>query len=206
MKKPILVKKLEAKTLPSEGTVSFEGALVEDQDATGAEFDELRLEQCEMQDMIFNETSTEETMLVDCIIKRSCFAGAKLKEPFLARVEFVSCRLQGVQADVCVIRDTYFRSSKIQSGNFRYGKLKDVVFEDCDLLDADFVGTQLECVTFNKCNLNGVDFSQAQLKDVRLGGSTIESIRIASDSLKKVTVDTSQALYLASIFGLNIED
>ena len=61
-------------------------------------------------------------------------------------------------------------------------------------------------VSFENCDLKDSQFSQAKLNNVYLKGSNIENIKINKDAFANVTVDTKQALYLASLFGLKIED
>jgi hypothetical protein len=48
------------------------------------------------------------------------------------------------------------------------------------------------------------DFSEIELDD--LSGSEIIDISINPEGIKEVFVDTGQAIYLSSIFGLKIRD
>ena len=72
--------------------------------------------------------------------------------------------------------------------------------------DVEFTGAELKNVIFKKCNLNGAQFSQAKLKHISLKSSQIEKIHIDKESFNELTVDTAQAIYLASLLGLRIED
>ena len=103
----------------------------------------------------------------------------------------------------------YFSNIFLQSlhrSSFRFGKIKNTLFADCDLTDVDFTGAELTNVTFENCTLTSALFFQSTLASVSIKSSTIENIRITRESIKNLTVNSGQALYLATLFGLVVED
>lgn len=106
----------------------------------------------------------------------------------------------------CVACDVVVDKSKCNDVSFRFAKIKNMVFLDCSLDNADFMGAKLENVIFRNCSLKNSQFSQSKLKNVNFKDSNIEGISISRDSFGDITVNTGQAIYLASLLGLNIED
>ena len=70
----------------------------------------------------------------------------------------------------------------------------------------DFIGANLKNVVFEECDLTASNFSQTELREVTFTGSTITDIIISPETIKEVFVDSGQALYLSSMFGLKIKD
>ena len=69
-----------------------------------------------------------------------------------------------------------------------------------------FCWSKIRFCFFKGCDLTNSDFSQSKLKKVSLKGSVIVNIHVDKESFGQVTVDSGQAIYLASVFGLTIED
>ena len=59
---------------------------------------------------------------------------------------------------------------------------------------------------FDSCDLTEADFSQADITGSDLRRSRIEGIRIGPEQLRGVIVTHDQALYLAGLLGLVIQD
>lgn len=185
---------------------SFEEVYISVGDVSEAEFDDLSLEKAFLEDVIFNQAKISDFNTIDSIFSKCSFAGTFVERSYFLRTEFQSTRLQGIQLAQSRIIDTSFLSSKLNDANFRYAKLKNVLFESCDLSGSDLIRADLKNVVFKKCNLDGINFSHAQLNNVDLSGSNISNMIIGPEAIKEVYVDTEQALYLSSIFGLKIRD
>jgi uncharacterized protein YjbI with pentapeptide repeats len=155
---------------------------------------------------MLNQTNISEGKVVDCIRTKCSFAGAELEDFLFERSASNSNWMQRIQVPQAPFRDCYFYTCKLNSVNFRYAKFKDCIFDACVLPEADFLGADFKNVDFINCDLRESQFSQSILKDVRLKGSQIEGISLSKESLEGVIVDTAQAIYLASAFGLIVED
>lgn len=84
--------------------------------------------------------------------------------------------------------------------------LQGVRFEQCDLQGAYFNGSNLSGTRFAGSDLTGADFSGAVLTGCDFRRATIQDIRVAPEQLRGVIVTSDQALYLARLFGLDIQE
>lgn len=183
-----------------------ENVKIEDCDLSESEFEDLSLDKALLSGVVLNQSKISDFEVTDSCIEKCSFAGVETEKSYFLRTEFKSSRLQGVQLSQSRMSNVIFIASKLNDANIRYSKLKNVVFDSCDMSGLDFIGAELENVSFVKCNLSGANFSQATLKNTDLAGSTIENIIINVESVKEVFVDTGQALYLSSVFGLKVRD
>ncbi|MFT7507486.1 MAG: hypothetical protein ACI92I_000641 [Acidimicrobiales bacterium] len=208
MIKPVIdVKRLEDMEAGDLCTKSdFEGTHVLEGDLSGEPLDDLSLEKVFLEGVTLNQCKIADFSALDCIFSGCNFAGVGVEQPYFTRLEVKGCRMQGIQLAQARVFDSAFFSSKLNTANFRFSKIKKVLFDSCDLSEVDFINAELKDVVFTNCNLSGANFSQAVLTDVDIAGSQIENIIIDPASIKQMFVDTGQALYLSSIFGLKIRD
>jgi uncharacterized protein YjbI with pentapeptide repeats len=184
----------------------FENIHVDGGDASENKSDDLSLEKVHLEGVTLNQVEIKEFSVLDSIFTKCSFAGAVIEQSHLVRLEIQSTRLQGIQLTELRAIDTSFFSSKLNDANFRYSKLKNVLFKSCDLNGIDFIGANLKNVVFEECDLTNSNFSQTQLDNVSFSSSKIIDMIISPEAIKEVFVDTGQALYLSSIFGLKIKD
>jgi len=208
MKKPIItIKALEVVIgIDFQKVSAFENVKIEEEDFSGADIEDLSLDKVLFTSVTLNQVHVNELDVTDSILLKCNMAGAEIEQSYFIRSEIDGTRMQGIQLAQARMTDFSIVASKINDANLRYAKLKRVLFEGCDMEGVDFIGAELIDVTFKNCNLTGVNFSQAALENVDLAGCTIENIVLAADAVKEVFVDTGQALYLSSIFGLKIRD
>jgi uncharacterized protein YjbI with pentapeptide repeats len=207
MKKPLINKnKLEVEIVGSSGTVDIEQKSIKGQDFSERKLDELRADSCWFEDVVVSQSEILEGKVTDCVFNKCNFAGATLHDFFFERTEFASSWMQGVEIAGAPFQNCYFKSCKLNAANFRYGTFKHCVFDSCILQESDFMGVNFKKVDFVDCDLRESQFSQTKLEKVSFKGSLIDGMRLNKQSLEEVTVDTAQAIYLASTFGLTIED
>lgn len=208
MLKPIINQKLlqikEASELFQKS--HFENIYVHGGDVSESTSDDLSLEKVHLGSVTFNQVEIKDLGVLDSIFTKCSFAGAVIERSHFVRLEIKSTRLQGTQLTELRAIDTSFISSKLNNANFRYSKMKNVLFKACDLTGVDFIGADLKNVVFEECDLTNSNFSQTQLNNVSFSSSKITDIIISPEAIKEVFVDTGQALYLSSIFGLKIKD
>ena len=126
---------------------------------------------------------------------------------------------------------TYLYNSEIKScrfikGEFTDGVIDRVEWRDCDLTGVSFYDSKIASCEFNICKLGSsnwrnttirkltisgsdlreADFSGSDIKDLDIRGCRIEAIKIPTDMYKYITIDRTQAIYFASLSGLNIKD
>jgi len=207
IRKPILKKEKLAETVFSVSSViQLDEVTLSCGLADNEQIDELKISTSIIHTLSLQSSIVEDLSIVDSFLFASNFAGAVFNHTFFERARLSGCRLQGTQLMECIARDTVIEKSKCDDVSFRFAKIENTVFLDCEMENADFSGARLKNVLFRNCNLKKSQFSQAKLNHVGLKESDIQGIAIDKDSFGNITVNTGQALYLASRLGLNIED
>jgi uncharacterized protein YjbI with pentapeptide repeats len=207
IRKPILDKKsLKTGVFEESSLTDLDGVLVEGGVLEIKNVPEIKIASSVLNAVSFQSLLVEEMSAIDAFLTGANFAGATINWIYLERVVISKSRLQGSQFMNCIAREVLIEKSKCGDSSFRYAKMKNVIFQDCDLENTDFLGAEMENVDFKNCSLKNSQFSHSKLKNVRFKESDIEGIAIDKDSFGEITVNTGQAIYLASRLGLNIED
>lgn len=149
---------------------------------------------------LFKNTHIKSSELVSVNLLSTDFSESKFDQAFINK-----SRLSGMNLFGSIIIQTVFSGCKINGVSFRNCELKKVIFYECDLTDADFQSAELDAVVFRSCKLNQVDFSNAKFKNVDIRGSRPNGARIALEQLHGLTIDQSQATYIALLVGVKIE-
>ncbi len=209
MKKPII----DLKTLHHVDKVDlvydarFDHARITSVEYVGAKARDVTCETVIMEKIDFGSSNLPGLKLLDARLSGSSFANAACEDVHALRAEFIGCRLTGLQAPNGMLREVLFQRCKLDLSLFRFASFREVVFEECVLRGADFVGAAFDRVTFKSCDLTGTDFSQSKIRSIDLRGSNLQDIRLDKHAIAgTIKVDTGQALYLAGLFGLIIED
>jgi uncharacterized protein YjbI with pentapeptide repeats len=206
-RKPILQKSSlkETKIENVDSLLEIENVIIKEGDFENLEIEEIRCNGVIAENILLASSKIEEASIIDTTFSKSNFAGTVFGKAFIERVEIDKSRVQGTQFMGAKFKDVVIKNSKCTSSSFRFSTMKNVVFVDCDVNGVDFQGTEMENVLFQNCDLKESCFLSTKLKNVILSTSNIEGIKINKEAFGKVSVNTSQALYLSSIFGLVIE-
>jgi uncharacterized protein YjbI with pentapeptide repeats len=129
---------------------------------------------------------------------------AVLDKAALQRVEFLNCRLTGLQANDGRFQDLLLRDCHAQYASFAGGVFKGVRFERCILRDASFLEADLTGALFLDCDLANADLLGARLGGADLRGSTIDGLRVGLKEIQGVKVDLLQAGSLLQGLGATV--
>lgn len=145
----------------------------------------------------------------DVVSKQVDWSSASMDSGSLVRLEFIGCRMTGVDFNQASLHDVVFRGCKLDLANFRQADLRRVQFIDCTLVEADFSSATLSSIDFQSSVLEQVAFGRATCKAVDLRTSQLSDIS-GWASLKGATIDGLQlaqsAPYLARELGLVVRD
>lgn len=119
-------------------------------------------------------------------ISGSRFTGSRLNHAHISKTVFMECRMNLMQCQQSTLQHVRFEKCDLRGAYFNMSSMAGTVFEGSDLTGADFSGALIQ----------GCDFRRA----------TIEDIRVAPDQMAGVIVTADQALYLARLFGLEIQE
>lgn len=186
--------------------VLFAGLAFADADAGGARFTE-----CAFTDGTgFDGGRLRRSRFSDVWFSQVRLVAVDVAESSLTDAWFSGCVFAGVQAFSLTGRRLLLRGCKLDSVNFRDGKLTDVVFEDCVLRDVDFGSAKLTRVRFPGCTLVNADLTRVTCKDVDLRGArlgtsgTVPGIKAGYDSLAGVRIDNLQLITLAPLLARHL--
>lgn len=143
--------------------------------------------------------------LADVRAEITDFSGANWKRARLRRIEFIECRLIGVQWLEVELEDTIFRGCTLESAVFASAACKRVRFEGCLLRGAMFDGADLSGVTLRGCDLTGADLQGANLRGADLRGSVLDGLRIGARDVQGAIIDPEQAGQVAGLLGLTVK-
>lgn len=209
VKPPQIPKKLTETTLTanlfhSDDEVSglaFAGGQLHIQDV-----EHLGLRQVRFEDVLLDNSVLYSPTLVDVRLERCSLTNATCERLIARRVEFIGCRLLGLNVTDGHFQNVTFRDCDVQLTRFRFSSFDSVIFNECNLTDANFQGADLSGVRFEKCNLGNAEMSQAKLTGTDFRTSTIEGLRVGPKEVIGAVVDHFQAAYMASLLGLIIKD
>ena len=122
------------------------------------------------------------------------------------RAKISKSKLTGFQLLNPKLEHVLIEGSNAQYLQLRFGNCHKVVFKNCDLKGSDFTGTNLSSCEFINCDLTDCEFSATRLQGTDLRGSNLEKIHIGIPEIKGAIVNTTQALYLTAILGIDIRD
>lgn len=108
-----------------------------------------------------------------------------------------------MQLSQSLLKNVYFKSSKVDLANFRFARLENVIFEDCIVNGLDFYSAKLKNVDFRNCRIIDVEFSDSHLINVDLSRSELESIK-GLKSMKGVCITYSQLMQLAPAMAVEL--
>ncbi len=172
------------------------------------------------------EISAKNVLFEESILQRVTLTGAKLPKlrlldvrfehcdisaAFLEncrsqRVEFVGCRLLGIQMLSAVMNDLLFKDCNLEGAIFASAKGKHLRFENCQLQNATFESASLEEITFERCDLSRVDFRNTKFTKADLRGSTLNGMQIDADAVKGIVISPEQAIQMVGLLGVIVQD
>ncbi len=133
-------------------------------------------------------------------------ANADMERSGWRDTEIIDSRFTGARLNSSHITRCAFVRGKMNLLQCQMATLQGVRFEDCDLRGAFFNRTTMAGTVFVGSNLSRADFSGAGIAGCDFRRANIEDIRVAPEQLTGVIVTADQALYLARLFGLDIQE
>ncbi|GAC1525529.1 MAG: hypothetical protein NVS3B10_24390 [Polyangiales bacterium] len=124
----------------------------------------------------------------------------------LSRVELVECRLAGWTAREATLHDVSFvecAASYVQLDGSKLGRVR---FESCVLREATFERAAFGACALVDCDLRGASLTGARLAGCDLRGSMLEGAQVGVAELRGAIVDARQAVEIARLLGMAVED
>jgi uncharacterized protein YjbI with pentapeptide repeats len=186
------------------GTAAFllEGVPLEDTVFAQIDLSSRRIAAIRGSNMIFDRVSFANSdigslRLFDARFMHCDLSNAIFRNFEATRVEFVECRLTGLNALGCRWQDVLLEHCDARFAQFSESRLR-----RCEIVDSQFRESALNRVEFEATRLREVVLRQADLAETRLAGldlssCDIEGIVLHVEDLRGVTVSPAQAMDLA---------
>ncbi len=142
----------------------------------------------------------------DARFEKCDFTAAEWTEAHLLRVEFIGCRMLGMQWANLDGRDTRFEDCLCDEAFFLSARLPGIRFERCTLKGASLEGADLTGAQFRECDLSQADLRGARLTDADLRGCTINGVKVGAQELRGAVLDPAQATQVAGLLGIVVKD
>jgi uncharacterized protein YjbI with pentapeptide repeats len=180
----------------------FERITFDDLVKEGIVFEECRFIHCN-----FAQADFSNLMFRECIFDRCDLTLLKLSGTGLQEVQFIDCKLLGVQFSECrkLLLGINFERCMMKLSIFISLDLKNTSFNDCDLQEADFTGANLSGSRFGNCDFHRALFFHTNLEKSDFRTAFNFSISPESNRLKKAKFSLHGLPGLLETYGIDIE-
>jgi uncharacterized protein YjbI with pentapeptide repeats len=142
----------------------------------------------------------------DVRLEASDLSGASVQKARWHRVEFIGCRLTGMQLSQFSGGDLLFKECTLESALFTSGRFRSVHFERCNMRRVLLEKIDLAGAAFLGCDLTGADLTGSTLKGADFRGSDLTGVRVEGRQLQGITIDAFQAIQVAALLGIIVKD
>src|SRR5262245_1653658 len=178
-------------------------------DFTATELYLVSVRQSRVEGAFFTGSRLIRASFADCVIVDFDFSGVRFDDCRLERVEFLRCRVSGVQATKSQFTDVALVDCKADAASFRMSVWERAEFRDCNLVESDFTGAKLPGSRLDGCDLAKADLTKCDLTGTRLHRSNLTDVK-GGDSLRGVIISSDQLIPVAlAVFAsmkIRIED
>lgn len=208
-----------ARLLASLDEAADAARLFDSEEITGcrvrrAVFDGCRLTHRFVQSVLFEECTFRDFRMAESHFTDVIFRNCDLSNDFLSgcnflRVEFIGCRLIGTDFSQGSFRQVGMERCLADYANFSESRFRQFRLHTVMCRDAVFVNCQLDRACFERCDFSRAEFYRTAMKGLDLRNSEIADLRVTSVGsfeLRGLRVTSLQALGLARMLGIEIED
>ena len=142
---------------------------------------------CRFLNCNFYSSNLVDVSFRDCSFESCDFSLASLKNTALSDIQFIGCKLVGVQFDDCnpFLFSVTFENCVLKLAVFQKVKLKKTCFKNCNLEETDFTEADLSSGLFDNCNLERAIFYKTNLEKTDFSTSFNYSIDPGANKIKK---------------------
>jgi uncharacterized protein YjbI with pentapeptide repeats len=181
--------------------LALTGGRYAEQEAQRVLFDQVHLKRVDL-----SRTRLPEVQWSDARLEGCDLSGVDWERARLRRVELVGCRLVGARLLDAQLDDVLLRDCQGDLALFWSAVCRRVRFEQVRLREASFLKANLSGVVFQGCDLGQADLREAQLSGADLRRSNLNGMQVGLRELQGAIIDSTQAIYIASLAGVVIRD
>jgi uncharacterized protein YjbI with pentapeptide repeats len=158
---------------------------------TGTGLSGEEFEACVFRSCDFSEADLAEALLTECRLIDCNLTMTKVGQAGLRNVEFVNCKVVGVDFSACLpflfavsfekcnLEYSHFIKCRMKKTLFKECVLREVDFTEADLTDASFPGCDLSNTVFSRTNLTRADFRTARNYALDLDDNMVKRAKFA---------------------------
>lgn len=184
------------------------GLRFHDLDLSGQDLGGSRFVECELSELVLDDTKLSSVRLIDCRLQNLDVAVLLAARPMWRNVVIRASRLGSAElydGEWASVRVTGCRLGYL---NFRHSTLTDLEFNGCRIAELDLSGATATQLRFMDCDVETLTIGGARLKDVDLRGARFSVISGLS-AMAGTIIDETQlgelAPLLAAEAGITVE-
>lgn len=123
-------------------------------------------EQCTFRNLILENADLSDCKFIDCVFENCNLSLAKLQRTLIRDVQFLHCKMLGLQFDTCnpFGLSLRFEHCQLQHASFYTVNISKTVFRKCGLTETDFTQADMSGVLLEDCDLSGAVFEHTKLE------------------------------------------
>lgn len=178
-------------------TISYSG-----QKVSNTEFDSCTFQNCD-----FSNAELLNNDFVNCTFENCNFALTKLTGSGMKDVQFIGCKLVGINFDSCsdFLFSVKFQECILDYSSFADKKMKKTVFSGCSLKEVDFSTADLIGTVFQNCDLYHAVFQRTNLEKADFRTATNYSFDPEANKIRKAKFSYSGIAGLLAKYNIDIE-
>jgi uncharacterized protein YjbI with pentapeptide repeats len=163
-------------------------------------------EQVHLRRVAFTRSHLTKIRLSDTRAEVAELSGAVWEKARFRRVEFIGCRLLGIQLLEAQMEDVLFRECNLERAVLARVACKAVRFEKCILHGASLEEADLTGVAFAECDLTDTDVRGAKLHGADFRSSTIDGLRATAREWQGAIIAPAQAVQVVGLLGVTVRE
>lgn len=181
----------------------FDGQDISYTEVSGAELRGCVLRRCNLRGIRWTHASFTDVIFENCDL-----SNARFYEGYFQRVQFVGCKMVGMDAVDARLRNVAFDAGILRMLNLSGAKLTGVRFTGCDLNESALRMLQeMKRVSFDCCDLTRAELAGTKLKGIDLTTCRLEGVQLTgAPELRGAYVSSEQAIQLSALLGVILKD
>ncbi len=148
----------------------------------------------------------KKTTFVDCHFDQCDLSNTALNQSLFFRVRFENCKGTGSLIRKSKLKYTEFIKCAFPLSDFSESNFEHVRFMESNVSESAFQNIRQLGLMTVKTDMTDCDFIDSSLNGMDFSGCTVQNIRVSPQLLKGLTVDSEQAIGIATLLGVKIKD
>jgi uncharacterized protein YjbI with pentapeptide repeats len=176
------------------------GLRFHDLDVSGQDLSASRFVECELSELVLDDTKLSAVRLIDCRLERLDVPVLLAARPMWRNVVLRGSRLGSAELYDGEWASVLVTGCRLGYLNFRHSTLTDVELNGCRVAELDLSGATATQVRFVDCDVETLTIGGARLKDVDLRGARIGAISGLS-AMSGTIINETQLVELAPLLA-----